>query len=314
MSSHPEQTTMATHICVRQEAREAFFEWQRKLHEKILTYAGFASLEIISPSENAPSDWIIIQSFYDRSSLSAWRQSHDRQNLLDQLKPFLKQDNPLIKEVDLNPDIQKGQVVEVFITQVSADQVEAYREWIGKIHEAETKFTGFEKVYVQAPKNEKNGSWITLLQFDSPENLDRWLASPERQKILAEAKLIIKSLESHRVTSSFSGWFQEYSQLSSIPPVWKQTMLVLLVLFPVVMLELRFLNPLMEGLNTSLKTFIGNAISVTLVSWPLMPIAIYFLKWWLNPPSIDRFRCDLKGFFVVVLLFLTEIAILWYLI
>jgi antibiotic biosynthesis monooxygenase (ABM) superfamily enzyme len=58
-------------------------------------------------------------------------------------------------------------------------------------------------------------------------------------------------------------------------------MLVLLVLFPIVMIELRFLGPLTSGLRPALGTFIGNATSVALLTWPLMPLTIRGLNWWL---------------------------------
>ena len=57
-----------------------------------------------------------------------------------------------------------------------------------------------------------------------------------------------------------------------------------MLLFPIVMLELRFLAPLTRGLNPVFATFIGNAISVSLLAWPVMPIANRALGWWLRPP------------------------------
>ena len=88
-------------------------------------------------------------------------------------------------------------------------------------------------------------------------------------------------------------------------------MIVLLVLFPIVMLEIKFLSPLTSGLNPSLATFIGNAISVSLVSWPMIPIAIWFLEWWLSPQEDKRLQATLVGTGVVLLLYLLEIALLW---
>jgi uncharacterized protein len=197
-------------------------------------------------------------------------------------------------------------VTEVFITKVSPQELGAYRQWIGKIHEAEVRFPGFQRVYVQSPVSEKSETWITLLQFDTVEHLDQWLQSNERQQILEEARSMVQSIESHRVTSSFGGWF---GNLSAPPPVWKQTMLVLLVLFPIVMLEFKFLLPWTSYLNLSLGTFIGNAISVTLVSWPMMPLTIFFLRWWLNP-TVSK-RQTLIGVVIMFFLYVIEIIIFW---
>ena len=62
---------------------------------------------------------------------------------------------------------------------------------------------------------------------------------------------------------------------------------MLLGLFPVVMLELKFLMPHLRGLG-ALGTFIGNAISVAVTTWPLMPVAIKVFHGWLFPESAPR--------------------------
>src|SRR5262249_32985415 len=159
----------------------------------------------------------------------------------------------------------------------------------------------FRGVYVKSPTPGQGENWITLLRFDSQEHLDRWLTSKERKEVLKEARPLITSLESHRVISPFAGWFASTATDGRIPPVWKQTCLVLLVLFPIVMLELKFLLPLTKNLNLSVGTFIGNAISVTLVSWPMMPIAIYFLRWWLSPSDESvSLKRDVAGFLLIL--------------
>lgn len=209
-----------------------------------------------------------------------------------------------------SPNIREG-VTEIFVTQVNPANENAFKEWIEKIHNAEAKFSGFRGVYVQCPKIGVSKNWITLLQFDTPENLERWLTSPERKSILKESISVVSSLESHRLISPYEGWFSSVSVGTNAPSIWKQTMIILLVLFPVVMLEMKFLNPWTRSLNFSLATFIGNAISVTLVSWPLMPIAIRYLNFWLLPDPQSYMRDTIVGTIVVVGLYILEIGLLW---
>ena len=78
------------------------------------------------------------------------------------------------------------------------------------------------------------------------------------------------------------------------------------------MLELRFLNPHLEALNPALRTFIGNAVSVTLTTWPLMPLAIWAFHAWLFPESQPRWLVTTLPI-VLVLCYLLEIAVLWHL-
>jgi len=203
-------------------------------------------------------------------------------------------------------------VIEVFVTRVSLENYDAYQKWVSKVEKIEAKFPGYQGMYVQPPDRNKGGNWITMLRFDTPQHLDDWLTSGERREILKESEPIVESFESHRVVSSFAGWFSDISKMGEAPPVWKQTMLVLLVLFPLVMLELKFLNPLLVNLNLSLATFIGNAITVTLISWPMIPIVIRFLKWWFIPNKKHPIAIELLGTLTVIILYILCIAFFWH--
>jgi len=299
---------------VRKESKLAFIDWQAKLNAAIAGFPGFISLEILSPNSPQELTWVIVERFQDPQSIAAWRKSAEFAALEKELKGFLIDLSPgSLKEESSNLENVRGGITEVFVTQVSPDKESAYREWLAKIHQTEATFPGFRGMYVQSPSEAQGRNWITLLQFDTQKNLDRWLSSPERAKILKEGESLIASLERHRVISPYAGWFESIAKKGVIP-VWKQTMLILLVLFPIVMLEMKFLNPLTAALNPSLGTFIGNAISVSLVSWPMLPFAIRNLTWWLIPDEKKQPHANLMGTLFVLGLYLIEIVALWNLI
>jgi antibiotic biosynthesis monooxygenase (ABM) superfamily enzyme len=92
--------------------------------------------------------------------------------------------------------------------------------------------------------------------------------------------------------------------------VWKEAMLVLLVLYPIVMVEFKFLFPAIQDLPLAISTFISLVISVTLITWPMMPLAVKFLGWWLSPKGNKRFT-NWIGTGVVLGLYLLEILFFW---
>lgn len=312
MATVTESTTILTNkLLIRPECMADFADWQAKLNTAIARHSGFVSLEILSPIYPLQPGWLLIQRFYTHEHVLDWYQSEERKKLLKELDQYLAGNHQeSLQETFSSADDMQGSVTEVFVTQITPDKEKIYREWIAKIHQAEAKFPGFRGVYMQSPQN-GGLNWITLLQFDTPKNLDRWLNSAERQQVLNEAKPLIVSIESHRMISPYAGWFAPLAKTGEMPPVWKQTMIILLVLFPIVMLELKYLSRLTAGLNISLATFIGNAISVTLISWPMMPIAIFFLGWWLVPQSEKRLRATIVGTLIMILMYLVEIAIFW---
>ena len=302
---------------VRVDPHEAmhFIAWQSKFNATIATFPGFVSLEITSSPEISPTSWTITERFHNRETFTAWYESPERKQLIRDLKTCLinrniaPNDPPCFVEAQFNEQ-QKKNVTEVIVTRVKPDQDEAYRKWIAHIHQLEAQFPGFAGTYVQAPRKGERGHWITLLKFDTPEHLDNWLSSPERQKALLEAQPLIETIENHHVISPYAGWFATPLNLE-VPPAWKQTMLVLLVLFPIVMLEIYYLSPFISGLPLSIATFIGNALSVSLIAWPMMPLAIQGLRWWLFPKEENRKSTQWKGIGIVLALYLIEIVIFW---
>ena len=84
-----------------------------------------------------------------------------------------------------------------------------------------------------------------------------------------------------RVATAFSGWFTFGDVPGRVVPNWKQAMIALLALFPVVMLELIYLSPLLRALDPAVATIIVNLLSVAALTWMLVPWANRAFDWWL---------------------------------
>ncbi len=305
-------TMVVTKARVPIKFNNAFADWQAELNAVIAKYSGFVSLEILLSSDKEIPEWTIIERFKDFETLKEWKSSPERRELISALKGILpRQEPPSVEEKAAGILFSQGVITEIFVTRVTPDKEKAYRKWIAKIHQEEAKFPGFRGMYLQSPASVEGENWITLLQFDTQENLDRWLSSSERSNVLNEAQTLITSLESHRIISPYAGWFSSITKGGATPNVWKQTMLILLVLFPIVMLEMKFLPFLTGGLNPALAMFISNAISVVLLAWPLTPLAIRLLTWWLLPSGPHKERTTFLGLVLVLGLYLLEIALFW---
>lgn len=302
------QTSITISIKVKPDASQPFAVWREKMDRAVASSPGFVSMEIFPP-KSGNTNWMIVQQFRSEQDLESWQKSEVRTRLLEEVKPFLIEE---VKLVESDTENQQN-VTEVFVTKVSPQMHDAYRAWAAKIQQIESTFPGYQGVYIQAPSTpDQHGTWITMLRFDTPEHLNAWLLSKERKQILKESEAMVEELQSHQVISPFAGWFANFAKTTGqAPPVWKQTMLVLLVLFPIVMLELKFLSPFTQHLNPSFGTFIGNAISVTLVSWPMMGLAIALLNWWLNPNPEHKVRANVLGLLAIAGLYLLEIVCLW---
>jgi hypothetical protein len=202
-------------------------------------------------------------------------------------------------------------VTMVMVTDIKPGKEPAYRAWADRIQKLQATFPGYVGSFVQPPQHGETG-WTTVLRFDSAAHLEGWLKSDARAAMVKESEDLVQGFHAQRIDTSFPGWVPTDPATGKPPNMWKTACLVLLTLFPVVMLELRFLNPHLEELNPALRTFIGNALSVALTTWPLMPLAIYGFHAWLFPENRPRWLVMTMPI-VLVLCYVIEIVVLWHL-
>jgi antibiotic biosynthesis monooxygenase (ABM) superfamily enzyme len=294
---------IAIALRLREKPASAFFSWQARIAAAVAAHPGFLSIEF-TPMLGEAHEWRMVVQVRDAQSLAAWRASEPRRELHREVLALLDQTAGL--EEAAAPDLHaQGSVTEVITTRVRPGVKTAYLDWAAKIQEAQAAFPGYRGTYLQAPSRQQE-FWTTLIRFATPGELDAWLASRERGDLVAQSEALVEAWSSHRLAEPFAGWFPA-EEARATPPSWKQAMVVLLVLFPIVVLELRFFAPVTRGLDAVVGTFIGNALSVGLLTWPLMPVANRALDWWLRPRSRTARRTTLLGSALMIALYIAEI-------
>jgi antibiotic biosynthesis monooxygenase (ABM) superfamily enzyme len=295
---------------LRPGVEAGFSSWHARMSTAPTSVVGFVSAEVNAPGPGE-SEWRVVQRFRNVSDLKAWRASEPYERLLREAHELVDGGNGCgLREDEIIDSVTNGVVTEVVTTYVKPGRDHEYQAWAEKIHQAEAQFPGYRGGYLQPPASERQHHWTTLVRFATPEQLDVWLSSDVRRELLSQHDKLVQSWEHHRLPSSFSGWFPTDAASNQSPKSWKQSMLVILMLFPTVMLEIRFLSPLLNGLSSSPATFIGNVISVFLLAWPFMPIAIAPMKWWLLPRKDSSGWTNALGIALLIGLYVVEITVL----
>jgi antibiotic biosynthesis monooxygenase (ABM) superfamily enzyme len=301
---------MAT-ITIRHGEEQAFTDWQVRHSAAVAKFPGFISADIVPIDETGAGKWTIILNFETKDQLSVWQQSPERASLVAETSHFAEKadfGSTLVTDaMESAPAI-----TEVILSKIKPGQEEAYRAWTARIQMAQAKYPGYRGMFLQPPTSGPTGHWTTLLRFDTLEHLLAWKSSPERTELLNAARDIIESEELMRLATSFPGWVPVNPVTGQGPPNWKTAMLVLLGLYPIVMLEMRFLNPYLTSLNPSLATFIGNAGSVAVTSFITMPLLVRWFGWWLFADKKSRNRLGVLGLGIFIVLYALEIALLWH--
>jgi antibiotic biosynthesis monooxygenase (ABM) superfamily enzyme len=304
-----EVAALVTRIQVQPGIEGAFATWHAQMSIAPASFPGFINSEIRAPAVEGESEWSVVQHFRSAKEMRAWRTSEAHRRLLDEISAISGRNG--LHELESGETDSDSTVTEVIATVVKPGFGNAYRKWAARIHAAEAQFPGYRGGLLQPPISDKQSYWTTLVRFASPQELDSWLNSAEREKLLQEHEALVQSWTMHRLGTSFAGWFPGKDPDRESPTTLKQSMVVLLVLFPIVMAELRFLSPMLKGIPPAVATFVGNLLGVALIGWPFMPIAIALLSWWLSPQKDSGSLLRASGYVLIGALYAAEIAMLW---
>lgn len=283
------ESTLLLCARVRDGSEADFKSWQVRWQAALLRTPGAQSVEEI-PSNPDQDETVTVARFGDPDALRAWRHSDANRALIDEARAFV--DGGTLMQLTGKGALEyyvQHTATEVIITRIKAGREDAYRAFADRIQRVQQNFPGYIGSFVQPPHQHETG-WTTVLRFDTVDHLDGWLKSPERAALLKESDDLIEGFEAQRVDTAFPGWVPADPATGRPPNRWKTASLILLTLFPVVMLELRFLNPALHALGfaPAPTVFTGNAISVALTTWPLLPLAIRAFRPWLFPEGQPR--------------------------
>ncbi len=296
---------------VRRGKEDTFATWKAHHDTIIAKFPGFISSDIMPPDEHSDA-WTIVLNFKSGDLLTDWQQSKERGALIAELLPLLRGgDIGEAMQKETSQAAQPGtNVTQVILSKIRPGMEDTYRAWAARIQQAQSLYPGYRGMYLQPPTS-TDGHWTTLLRYDTAAHLEAWMVAPERTKFLQEAKAFIENEELMRLATSFPGWVPINPVTGKGPPDWKTALLILLGLYPIVVIELRFLNPILRGLDSSLATFIGNAISVAGTTFITMPLFVRAFGWWLFVDKNSPRRTTLAGLSILTALFAAEVAFFW---
>lgn len=302
-----EVATVVVSLAVKPGHDREFEAWQARVDRQAASFPGFVNTETVKPVPGVQDDWVTIYRFGTSGRLLDWMRSTERRDLL-------AEGDELFAGEARQTAMGGGQVADGGVTAIIPHKIRPghlgqYLKLQREFDLAEKAFPGFQGYELLKPAGGVQDEWTALMEFDTKENLDRWLRSPERAQLVERLADCVENFDVKTVGSSFGSWFKFNASEGGVAPNWKQAMAVLVGLYPLVMLITLLLSPLLDddGLPFYLTIFVGNAISVSLLTWTIMPLVNRALGTWLDPRA-DR-RVTALGAAAVVLVYGMSIAI-----
>ena len=282
---------------------EDFTRWQEAMGAVIAKWEGFIDQEVIRPSLPAQIDWVILQRFASADAAAGWLHSAQRLSLVDSIQPILAGSDDIHLVRDGASGVLPAPASVVISTRVKPGEEIAYRRWEQHIAAVQSRAPGFEGYRFEPPVPGVQDDWLAIIRFDSETNLQNWLNSPRRLVLLKESARFTEHVATRIVRSGFDQWFSGGKRDAPPAPIWKQNMIVLGLLYPVVFLfGLLVQTPLLMnriGMPFWLALFVGNVASVVLLNW-LVPWASKRFSWWLQPTGQRSMRNHVLGAGTVV--------------
>jgi uncharacterized protein len=294
---------------------QAFAAWQARHNLVVGKFPGFISSDVVPPSRPKSNEWTIVLNFRSQDELTAWQRSSERAEIVGEAIGLFEGGSlGEVAQPDQPGEPPGSNVAEVILSKIKPGMDDAYREWAVRIQAAQARYPGYRGMYLQPPA-EKDGLWTTIIRYDTAEHLEAWKEAPARAKLLKESQVFIEHEHLTRLATSFPGWVPIDPMTGKGPPNWKTALLVILGLFPIVMLEMRFLSPVLAalGLHASLATFLSNFVSVFGTTFVTMPLFIRWFGWWLFTEKTTPAWILPFGFGLLGVLFAIEVGAFWYL-
>jgi antibiotic biosynthesis monooxygenase (ABM) superfamily enzyme len=289
---------------------DEFRRWQEGMNRAVASFPGFLGTEVVPPAEEG-GEWTVLYRFDSKPRLERWLASPERAEILGRGEDLF--DGPASQQV-LMGEREEGLVTVVVSHPVRPADEEEFLEWQGRVTDAERGFAGFRGSQLSRPVPGVQEDWTAVFSFDTEEHLNAWLESPQRKKLLDEARQF-QDFELHRVSSPFGSWFSLGRDADGEAPAdWKTALSVLVGLYPTVVLLTLGISEIWEDGELWETLLLGNILSVSLLTWVVMPIVTRALGFWLAPaPGRASPRLDAVGA-AASIAFLTLAAVVFWLV
>jgi uncharacterized protein len=273
----------------------------------VRTAPGFVAFAA-SIRRDAPLNWAVAVTFDSEDLLHQWLDGSTWNHLVRRgaARGLLRLSSDLV--------IIDGAVmptgVAIVSSSVSGGMEADFQASLVKLTMAASRLSGYEGAAVFPPG--ARGEWRSLIRFRTEPQLSAWLRSPQRTQALPPVRSsLTKDFSVFAKTTPLGTTVRNVNGKTEMTPSWKTAMLLLMVLYPVGMLQSRFVAPVIGKLGAQpwLSVWLGQIISVALMQWWLMPTVSSWCRRWLDPVDGAGLRISLRGAAVAMIVYAASLTL-----
>ena len=183
-------------------------------------------------------------------------------------------------------------VTTMFTDRVKPDRIAEYDAWSAGINGDVKQFPGFLSVDVIRPEDSDHPEYITLVKFNSCKHLKRWRESPNAAKWMEKLPNLLAGSSHKQEGVGLELWFDRPNSSQSLkePPFWKQVLIGVICVYPLILILIWALAPFTASLPSSVALLLNVIILSSLLTYPVMPWITRLLRPWLYSKSTQSVK------------------------
>ena len=175
-------------------------------------------------------------------------------------------------------------VTAVASRRVKPGREREFEEWVSRIFAAANRAPGYVGSEVLRPSDPGDDEYRIVFRFDHASNLRAWQDSEERQHWLEKSRPMLREEEKVDVLTGLETWFTLPSKPAEPPPPrYKMAVVTWLAVVPVVFVMFSLFGQWLSLLPALLRTLVYAAVTVTLMTYVVMPRMTRLFSFWLYP-------------------------------
>ena len=183
---------------------------------------------------------------------------------------------------DTTGSFDPGVTVHV-VRRVAPENRDAFEEELAGVTAISRKIPGHLGVEIYRPTGDSH-AYNIVFRFDRQQNLDQWNALVERDNVLDCLNHLTEGPAQLTVMTGLEHWFTlPENPGRPHPPAWKMALLTWIGLWPLVVLLLWALGPIMAYMPWPLDTGFNTFVAVIFMTWLVMPRVTRLFQRWLWP-------------------------------
>jgi len=196
--------------------------------------------------------------------------------------------SPFSKPLPMQKSPPSSDAVTLVISEVvEPNCIQDYEDWTRGINQAAQQFEGFLGVEIIRPRDHDYPEYVVIVKFSHYAHLRGWLNSSTYRTWMEKAPEFIAVRSQQDLPNGLELWFtlpKSSLQSRSSPAYYKQVIVGVLAVYPLILLANLLLSPVLKGLHPLLALFMSVIFVSALLTYPVMPWITKLLRFWLYPP------------------------------